>query len=163
MAQFSVRRATVGDEPTVRALRLEALSDAPWAFSSSYQRELDRTTADWQRWLSPGVTFVLDASNTPRGIVAGMHDKDRRAVVHLMAMWVHPALRGSGAADALIAALLVWAADEQASEVRLCIAKGNHRAQRCYERNGFRATGCESVGERNGFVEVEMMRSVLAT
>jgi hypothetical protein len=57
---YSGRRATVGDEAIVRALRLEALSDAPWAFSSSYERGLARTTADWQRWFSPAVTFILE-------------------------------------------------------------------------------------------------------
>jgi hypothetical protein len=30
-----------------------------------------------------------------------MHDAEDAGIVHLMAMWVHPGLRGSGAADAV--------------------------------------------------------------
>jgi ribosomal protein S18 acetylase RimI-like enzyme len=157
---FTIRRAAIGDEPVVRALRIEALTESPWAFGSTLEREFGRTTADWQRWFSPGVTLVLEAGDLPRGLVAGVHDKDRRGVVHLMAMWVHRSLRASGAADALVTALLDWAAAEGATEITLCIAKGNDRAQRCYERNGFRATGVESAGGRPGFVEVEMVRSI---
>ncbi len=160
MTPFSIRRAAAGDETALRALRLEALTDAPWAFGSTYERELARTTADWQRWFSPGVTLILEAAGIPRGLVAGVHDTDRRGVVHLMAMWVHPTLRGSGAADALVTALVDWAAAEGATEVTLCIAKDNDRARRCYERHGFRATGVESAGGRPGFIEVAMIRSL---
>jgi ribosomal protein S18 acetylase RimI-like enzyme len=159
--RFSVRRAVVGDEPTLRALRLQALTDAPGAFGSTLERELARTPADWQRWLSRGVTFFVDESDEPRGLVAGVPDQQDPSVVQLMAMWVHPALRGSGAADALVASLLSWAATEGAKEVRLHVARDNDRAQRCYERNAFRLTGHESVGGRPGLVELEMVRQVL--
>ncbi|HEY7285252.1 MAG TPA: GNAT family N-acetyltransferase [Vicinamibacterales bacterium] len=153
--QFSVRRATFGDEPILRAVRLQALSESPSAFGSTYERELARTTVDWQRWLSPGATFILDADE-PRGIVAGARDGDETTVVNLMAMWVHPSLRGGAAADALVGSVLAWARGEGAREVRLRIARGNQRAQRCYERNGFRTTGREVRGEREGLVEIEM-------
>lgn len=156
----AIRRAVIGDEPIVRALRLEALTEAPSAFGSTLEREFARTTADWQRWFSPGVTLILEASGAPRGLVAGVHDRDRKGVVHLMAMWVHPSLRGSGAADALVTNVTDWAASESASEITLHIAKGNDRARRCYERHGFRVTGVEIAGNRPGFVEVEMTRRV---
>lgn len=155
-----VRRAVAGDETTLRTLRLQALSDAPAAFSSTYEREDARTLADWRRWLSPGATFIVDESDEPRGLVAGVHDHRDREIVHLMAMWVHPASRRSGAADALIAAVAAWAAQEGALEIRLHIVKGNERARRCYERNGFRATGCEVQRDGSRVVEVEMTRLV---
>jgi GNAT superfamily N-acetyltransferase len=156
----SVRRAVVGDEPILRELRLQALSDAPDAFGSTYQRELDRTTADWQRWLSPGVTFILEEPQGTSGIVAGGRDAADPAVVHLMAMWVHPTIRGTGAGDRLVAAVLSWALTEGARVVRLDVAGSNIRARRFYERNGFRPTGREAVRERDGEVEVQMERAV---
>src|ERR1700687_1894221 len=64
--QFNVRRAVTGHEPVLRALRLQALTDSPKAFSSTFERELARTTEDWQRWLAPGVTFILEAGGEPR-------------------------------------------------------------------------------------------------
>jgi hypothetical protein len=72
--RFQVRRAVIGDEPVLRASRLQALTDSPRAFSSTYERELARTTEDWRRWLAPGVTFLLEAGGEPRGLVAGSRD-----------------------------------------------------------------------------------------
>lgn len=161
--QIRVRRAVSGDEPILRALRLEALSESPAAFGSTYEREVARTPSDWRRWLSPGATFILDDGDRPAdpaGLVAGVHDQEDRTVVHLMAMWVHPALRATGAADALVASVLAWAVEEGAREVRLQVVKGNDRAERCYQRNGFRRTGRETASEERGIVEVEMARAV---
>ena len=142
----------------MRELRLQALSIAPEAFGSTYQREVDRPAADWQGWLSSGVTFILEDAAGAQGMVAGMHDADDPAVVRLMAMWVSPALRGSGAADALIAAVLSWARSQGAASVRLNVIQTNGRARHVYERNGFRATGIEVVRERDGRIEVQMER-----
>ena len=155
-----VRRAAPGDEPILRAIRLRALSDTPEAFGSTYDRELARTIADWQRWMSPGATFILDDAGGPKGIVAGMRDDSDPAVVHLMSMWVDPALRGSGAAEALVASLLEWAATEGARQMRLAVIQTNDRARRFYERLGFRGNGRQGVRERDGAIEVEMERAV---
>ena len=157
---MGLRRAAFGDEPLLRELRLQALSDAPDAFGSTYEREVARTTSDWQRWMSPGVTFILEGSQGANGIVAGQHDAADPAVVHLMAMWVHPAIRNTGAADELVAAILAWAATEGARVVRLDVMQANDRARRLYERNGFRLTGDEIVRERDGLIEVRMERLV---
>jgi ribosomal protein S18 acetylase RimI-like enzyme len=155
-----VRRAVPGDERILRELRLQALTDAPDAFSSSYERELARTTEDWRRWLSPGVTLFLEESGAPRGLVAGLHDRENSGLVHLMSMWVHPALRGSGASDALVSEHLTWARSAGATLVRLEVMATNDRARRLYERHGFRLTGRETVREADGRVELEIEREV---
>ena len=72
--RFQVRRAVIGDEPVLRPLRLQALTDSPVAFSSTYERELARTTEDWRRWRAPGATFILEADGEPRGLVSGSRD-----------------------------------------------------------------------------------------
>ena len=153
---FQVRRAAAGDESIVRALRLEAMTRAPEAFGSTHERELARTRADWQRWLSTGATFILINAERASGIVAGLHDPADPSVVHLMSMWVDPICRGAGAADALVASVLSWARAEGAGAVRLAVVDTNVRARRCYERNGFRATGTQFVRERDGATELQM-------
>lgn len=158
--QPTVRRAMAGDEPVLRELRLQALSESPQAFGSTYERELARTTEDWKRWLSPGVTFLLEASGVARGLVAGVRDPQDHSVVYLMAMWVHPDFRGTGAAGALVESVVAWAAQEGATVVRLQVFESNHRALRCYERAGFRLTGRQSAGGRSGDIELEMARDV---
>jgi len=89
-----------------------------------------------------------------------MRDERDAAVVHLMSMWVDPALRGSGAAEALVASLLGWAETEGARQMRLAVIQTNDRARRFYERLGFRENGRQGVRERDGAIEVEMERAV---
>ena len=158
--RLRVRRAALGDEPVLRDLRLQALSDAPDAFGSTYERELARTTLDWQKWLSPGATFILDTPMGTKGIVAAVRDATDPEVVHLMAMWVHPAIRGSGASDDLVAAVVVWAGSEGARVVRLDVMQAHERARRFYARHRFRPIGHEEVRERDGKIEVRMERLV---
>ena len=50
-AEIHVRQAALGDEPLLRAIRLEAMRDAP--------------DADWRKWLSAGARVVrLDLMQT---------------------------------------------------------------------------------------------------
>jgi ribosomal protein S18 acetylase RimI-like enzyme len=156
----SVRRAVLGDEPILREVRLQALSDAPEAFGSTYEREVARTMSDWRGWMSPGVAFILCDLAGARGMVAGLRDEADLEVIHLMAMWVHPKIRGSGGADELVAAVLDWAQSEGAKLVRLKVIQGNDRARRFYERMGFRSTGREEIRLRDGRIEVQMERFV---
>lgn len=160
MTPFSIRRAAPGDEPILRRLRLDALTDAPQAFCSTYERELARTPEDWRRWMSPGVAFILEADGEPKGLVASAVDKDDARVATLMSMWVHPALRGSGAADALVSRVIEWARAMNALVVRLEVVSTNMPAIRFYERQGFRRTGQSRVNERDGQLDLVMERPV---
>ena len=92
--------------------------------------------------------------------MACARDATAPTVVDLMAMWVHPMMRGSGAADALIAAVIAWARTDGARMVRLRVVQDNARAQRVYERHGFQLTGRTRVRERDGVIEVEMERVI---
>ncbi|MEO8138117.1 MAG: GNAT family N-acetyltransferase [Gemmatimonadota bacterium] len=158
MNSFQVRRAEAGDEPVLRALRIQALSEAPEAFGSTLAREVARSPADWQRWLSPGATFILDTSTGPMGMVAGVPDNEDQAIVHLMAMWVHPELRGTGAADLLVDAVVIWGEGVGASALRLDVIAGNDRARQLDERHQFRPTGHTAERPRDGATEIQMTR-----
>src|SRR5262245_55950505 len=157
-----IRCAIPGDELVLRRLRLEALSDAPSAFGSTYERELARTDEDWRRWLSTGVTFFVEDQEGARGLVAARVDAAAIDVVQLLSMWLHPDLRGSRAGDGLVTSVVSWAKDHNASMVRLDVVQANLRARRFYERNGFSPTGQTRLRERDGEIEVQMER-LLAT
>src|SRR5262245_24732962 len=156
--EMRVRRAGSGDEPLLRNLRIQALSEAPAAFSSTLERELARTPAEWTRWLSPGATFLLEVGQVPKGLAAGVPDAADPRLVHLMAMWLHPDLRGSGAAGQLVVAVLAWAADSGAHRIQLDVVDGNHAAMSLYQRHGFRTTGHAAARTSDGAVEVRMER-----
>ena len=159
--KFKVRRAANGDEALLRELRIAALTDSPRAFSSTLERELARTSEDWRKWFAPGVTFILEVDGEARGLVAGMRDAKDAALVNLMSMWVHPSIRGTGAAAALVASIQDWSSAAGATVVRLDVVENNLRARRCYEQAGFRATGKQGVVEKSGDVEIEMVWEVL--
>ncbi len=155
-----IRRAIAGDGGVVRSVRLRALADAPEAFGSTYAHEVERTIDDWREWISTGATFLAeDDAGAATGLVVGRQDLHGRPVAWALAMWVDPAVRGTGAADALMRAFLTWASSGSFDEARLHVADGNGAARRLYERHGFRATGGRKAGPR-GMVEVEMSRPI---
>lgn len=135
---MTVRRATPLDRSTVIALRLRSMRDAPDAFGSTLERELQRTDEDWSRWIAPGATFIAEnPDDLPVGLVLAMHGDDDPDVVNLMAMWVEPEERGTGIADALVAAVLTWGIEQGARAVRLLVDPSNVRARHLYARHGF--------------------------
>lgn len=154
-----VRRATLDDIDTIRSLRLQALTDSPDAFGSTYARELARSDDDWRRWIEPNPTYLLDdATGEAVGIVAATRDEEDQTTTMLMALWIRPASRGSGGGDLLVNAVLHWATVTQSTSVQLCVIDGNGPAQRLYERHGFVVTGHEKRRDRDACAELEMTR-----
>jgi ribosomal protein S18 acetylase RimI-like enzyme len=155
---MNARRAAIGDEVLLRSLRLEALTLEPYAFGSTYERELARTVEDWRRWMSPGVVFILEDEHGACGMVAADHDPADRGIVQLMAMWVRADARGTGGANALVAAVFGWAQSARARTVQLQVVHDNLRARRFYERNGFEVTGGTRVRAKDQAIELQMER-----
>ena len=158
MKRFEIRRAAAGDETALRSLRIQALSDAPSAFGSTLDRELARTPAEWTSWLSPNAIFFAESEAGAAGMAAGVRDAQTEGLVWLMAMWLHPDLRGSGAADRLVETVLSWSAEVGGERVRLDVVQTNAAAIRLYERHGFRRTGHAVTRARDGATEMRMER-----
>lgn len=121
-----------------REIRLAALADAPSAFGSTLAGERDLAEADWRRRLAGQPVFVIRDSGRAAAL-AGAYPRNGGA--HLISMWVSPALRGRGAAGALISAVTGWAREQGYPVVTLWVTIGNRPAERLYERHGFRPTG----------------------
>jgi ribosomal protein S18 acetylase RimI-like enzyme len=140
---IELRVLTPDDWRTWRRLRLAALAEAPYAFSSRL--------ADWQgdgdreeRWRArlgiPGsfnVVAVLDGE--PAGLASGVPAGESAA--ELISMWVSPAARGHGVGDHPVQAVVRWAKGAGAGMLRLAVVPGNENATALYRRNGFRLTG----------------------
>ena len=151
---MGLRIGQAGDEPLLRDLRIAALTDAPAAFGSTLQREHARTSEDWRRWFSPGVTLLwLDEADAGGGLVAAVVDTARRSA-ELASMWVRPDLRGQEVGDALTQALVTWT-QERGLSLRLHVVEDNAPAVGLYVRHGFSATGEVHV-RPDGVREIEM-------
>ncbi len=142
-----IRRITPDDGPELRAVRLAALADAPFAFGSTLAEEAGRTDAEWSdraRWASAGVeriTVLAREDDRGVGIAGGYREEIQATEVHLVSMWTAPDVRRSGLGRLLVGAVLDWAVQTGATSVGLWVTRGNAPAQLLYESMGFRETG----------------------
>jgi GNAT superfamily N-acetyltransferase len=136
-----VRELAAGDWELLRDVRLAALSEAPYAFGSTYAREVAFTEEQWRaRILNRGVTFFgfLADVTEPAG-VGGVYTGD--GVADLVSMWVRPSARGRGVGEALVEAAAAWAKTRDYDTLSLWVTESNTPARGLYERCGFTPTG----------------------
>lgn len=134
-----IREVRPGEWRLLRDVRLRALAEAPYAFLTTLEEASRRSDDDWRAWGTPderSTSFVADGDGRFDGMVCGFVADDP-ATVHLVAMWVDPAARGTGIGAELVEAVVGWARDRGAARVALDVEQGNDRARRLYERCGF--------------------------
>jgi ribosomal protein S18 acetylase RimI-like enzyme len=156
--EVQVRAIGVDDWQLWRRLRLAALEEAPYAFSSKladWQGEGD-TESRWRRRLSDvPLNLIAEWQQTAAGMASAVAPNPDGAV-ELISMWVAPAARGRGVGDSLVTAVCEWAREQQGSKVILAVFGGNEHALAFYRRNGFIDTGATSSA-----AERQMARSLL--
>jgi ribosomal protein S18 acetylase RimI-like enzyme len=137
-----VREITADNWELMRDVRLTALSEAPYAFGSTYAREVAFTEERWRdRVNERSVTFFAQegrADEAPAGL-AGVYVEDGTA--DLVSMWVRPSARGLGVGEALVGAAASWAKEHDFGSLFLWVTETNAPAKRLYERCGFSPTG----------------------
>ncbi len=159
MSVVEIRALSSGDWAVWREVRLRALADAPHAFGSKladWQGDNDREERWRERFDHVGFTAVAVADGSVVGTVGGMDRQD--ATVELISMWVAPEVRGTGVGEALIAAVVDWAAAKPAETVLLAVRRRNRHAIALYGRAGFRLVGSNPEDAE----EAVMIRSVSA-
>ena len=134
---------TVPDDwQALRDIRLEALRDAPAAFGSTYEGEVQRGDDHWRHRIARGGTFLAFIPGVdpgePAGLIGGYLEDP--VTVELVSMYVRPCARGHGVGEALVATVIDWASQRNATSVRLWVAETNSRARALYERCGFSLT-----------------------
>lgn len=135
---IQLQRLTPDDWGLWRNLRLQALGDAPYAFSSrlaDWQNEGDRESR-WRARLTAvpfNVVSYLDRADA--GMVSATALEDE--VTELISLWVAPFARRRGMGDALVMAVLGWAAEQRARLVALKVFERNVPAINLYRRHGF--------------------------
>jgi len=148
----------------LRTLRLRALDDEPDAFGSSAEAERDSDEDGWRRLAELGPWWLAVDGERDVGLVAGgMRDGDT-TTRWVYSMWVDTAWRGQGVADALLGAVVRWAADEGVTRLGLDVTDRVPRARRFYERHGFVATGVVVPLPRDPSIQLaEMVLDLSAT
>jgi len=121
-----------------REIRLRALSEAPYAFGSTYESWVDAPESQWRERLSgDGLHLLASEGGVLCGMASGVGG-DREGTIELISMWVEPVMRGRGVVDVLIDGIAQWAA-ERSDELWLAVTPTNERAIAAYRRCGFEA------------------------
>jgi ribosomal protein S18 acetylase RimI-like enzyme len=137
---MTLRMLTEGDWQAMRAARLAALAEAPYAFASTLAREEGFTDDTWRERAGSGRTFGAWRDGVIVGLATGFPE-DPPTGWHLVGMWVAPECRGQGVADQLVHSVCGLAKDAGAVSVTLWVADVNDRARGFYRRLGFVPTG----------------------
>lgn len=135
-----------------RRLRLRALSEAPYAFESTFEEWAHAPEERWRDRLNMPDSHNLVASID--GVAVGMATgASFDGVYELIGMWVAPAARGRGVGDALIAEVSRWATDRGADKLHLDVVVHNAHAIALYARHGFVDVGPSREADEHGMVK----------
>lgn len=137
-----VRALAASDWELLRELRLAALTQDAYAFGSTVERERQRTPEQWRQLCDSSAWFAAERDRELVGIACGSPGSaSRPRQFELYSMWVAPSVRGTGVSEALLAEIVEWAREEDATELHLLVAENNFRAIHFYERSGFVPSG----------------------
>lgn len=158
---IGISRLEPDDWRTFREVRLAALRDAPYAFGSTAADEASLPPDRWRDRLTQRAQFAARLGDALAGTVGGITSDDGRAA-ELVSVWVAASARGRGIGDALVAAVVAWAAGEGVGEIQLWVSEGNVPAERLYARHGFHRTGAVQpvVADEPERLEFEMTRRI---
>jgi GNAT superfamily N-acetyltransferase len=127
------------DWERLRDVRLRALAQDPAAFIETHANASGFPEERWRERATPRdsqASFAFVRDGRFDGLVS-CFVADDPSTVFLVAMWVAPELRGTGAARQLVESVLDWAREHDAARVCLSVEGDNPRAARLYEKCGF--------------------------
>ena len=157
-----IRVIGVDEWPLWRNLRLQALGEAPYAFSS--------TLAEWQgkgdtetRWRDRLSTVHFNVLAYLNGKAAGMVSAtaaNQDGTIELISLWVAPFARGHGIGDSLVAVVIEWARRQRASKLTLAVVESNRHADALYRRHRFVDAGAIDCTGSGIASERQMVRNL---
>ncbi len=131
-----------------RAVRLAALADAPYAFTTRLADVAGRSDDEWadltrRRAQDPnGITYFAYVDGEPCGMAACVLT-DLGA--EMLAVWVAPQRRRQGVAEAMVDYAWDWALSRGAAQLVVGVFADNADAIALYRRVGFVDTGEQRV------------------
>ncbi len=157
--EVTVRRLRPDEWEALRHIRLRALADAPDAFGSTLAEEAARADDAWRDWASRADRGIVVAERAGRlvGLASGGPAPGNDGAAGLYAMWVDPALRGSGVAADIVALVEDWARVAGYPAIGLGVTTTNQRAIALYERLGYADTGARHPLRAETDLEIQIM------
>jgi GNAT superfamily N-acetyltransferase len=149
---FAVRRIRADEGPTLRAIRLAALAEAPGDATTTLARAQARPEKHWEEAAAANASGALQATflaepadpsgaatAEPVGLVGAYANET--GIVNLVGLWSAPGHRNVGVAPALLEAAAVWARSVGGDRLRIWVVERNEYAKDFYLAHGFEPTG----------------------
>ncbi len=139
-----IRRIKSEEWEIWKEFRLAALQESPLSFGNTYEREKHFTEDYWKQGLETSEIYGVFSGSTLIGC-AGLVGYDFAQMQHkkrLFGVYVVPASRGTGIADALMRAVLEQAKGK-VLQITLGVKSVNERAIGFYKKHGFEVYGIE--------------------
>ncbi|MCO5153907.1 MULTISPECIES: GNAT family N-acetyltransferase [unclassified Shinella] len=161
-----IRRLTAEDAEAFRALRREALLQAPAAFASTAE-DLEKLSDEAIRKLLADLAlFAAFRGKEPVGMMGLMRFNTSKMAhrANLVMVYLRTAERGRGVAGTLLAAVTAHARDSCLRQIELAVTAENAPALAFYRREGFAEIGYMPAGflhEGREIDEILMMRRVV--
>jgi GNAT superfamily N-acetyltransferase len=146
---LTIRLCGTNDWEDLRVIRLEALSDTPDAYGSTYEESLRWSDAQWKNAASTRLYYLADRDGRVVGMVSGGFNDAYPGTRWLYGMYVTPSERGTGTAVLLVRSIGEWAKGHGVDEVYLHVGSSVLRARAFYEKVGFRPNGESFQMERD--------------
>jgi GNAT superfamily N-acetyltransferase len=162
----AIRDASEDDWELLRAIRLDALLNAPRAFVSTHAREAEYNEWQWREWLRRDLWLLAFAdlsSARPIGIIAATQEPmEPCGEPFISSLWVNPEHRMRGIAKELIRAAADRVAARGAIAVSLWVLDGNEHAHKLYTAMGFVGTNDHQIAPgHSSLMERRMSKSLL--
>ena len=144
---ISIRAASAADTDRLKALRLEALTSCPVAYGSSPE-DVDWQLGDVGQDENKAIFTAERAGEllAMAGVIHSTRAKDHHHA-DVWGVYVKPAWRRLGVAQALVNACVDWAGSRGVAIVKLTVVPESG-AMSCYLRCGFRVTGVDPAALR---------------
>jgi ribosomal protein S18 acetylase RimI-like enzyme len=156
---LTIRSLHVDEWRALRALRLRALADAPDAFGATLAEAEAEPDEAWRARIERdrSILVVAEKAGSFVGMAGGGDAPTPEHIAGLYGMWVDPAVRGTGVADALVQAVVEWARAAGYPQIGLGVTTTNGRAIAFYRRLGFVEIGQRMPLREGSEVEIEIM------
>jgi RimJ/RimL family protein N-acetyltransferase len=152
----TTRRIHLDEYKLYKKIRMEALKEAPYAFSSKYEDAIRRTDKEWIEQAnslamstSKCAFFALHGRKII-GLCAIYRDYAAMMEAELAQLWLNPDYRGSSYSKELLACAFSWAKENGITRVWARVNYYNERAIRFFEKAGFE----NEAGDERGSISL---------
>jgi ribosomal protein S18 acetylase RimI-like enzyme len=129
------------DWRVLRTVRLEALTDSPNAFTSSFARESCWGEPEWRRAFRGARWIVARESENVIGLAKSIGEPGHPGTRHVESIWVAPTHRRRGVSRALLRTVAQIERRKGVTDLLLWVLEDNRDAQLAYKALGFEPTG----------------------